>query len=161
MSAVLQWDSDDWRNVRNEKLLGWMCGNRAAVDTVIGLSTIAETWDDLHDGDNPPTKDRINEAFVLALVKLQINEFYKANEAIFYALTVSAINAWMDANELQKSGDTHKRMLAYHLRNYGREITLMAVYRAGGWDHLRRVSLELRAFFEHETFESWEHRHVD
>jgi hypothetical protein len=160
MSAVLEWDSEDWRRLRNEKLLGWMRGNAQAVDTVIALSTIAETWDDLHDGDNQPSKDRINKAFTLALVKLQVNEFYKANEALFYALTVTAINAWMDANELQNSENVNERMMAFGLRNLGHEITMLAVFRATNWEQLRSVSLEIRRFFVHETYYSWEHRHA-
>lgn len=153
------WDSSEWRKLRDEKLLAWMNGNVQAVETVIALSSIAETWDDLHDGDKPVESGRISAAFINALVKLQVNEFYKANEAIFYALTVAAINAWMDANELQRSRDAAHRMMAFYLRNFGHEITMMAVFRAGGWEHLRSVSLEIRLFFEHEVFQDWEHRH--
>ena len=138
-----------------------MNGNVQAVETVIALSSIAETWDDLHDGDKPVEKARLNAAFVDALVKLQVNEFYKANEAIFYALTVAAINAWMDANELQSSDAVDERMMAFYLRNFGHEITMMAVFRAGGWEHLRRVSLDIRMFFVHEHFAGWEFRHAE
>ena len=159
MSAVLAWDSEEWRRVRNAKLLGWMNGNAEAVDTVLALSTIAETWDDLHDGDKQPTRERINEAFTLALVHLQLNAFYKANEAIFFGLIVASINAWLDANHLQGSSRTSERLMAFSLRNIGHEITMAAAFRAGGWEHLRRVSLEMRTFFAHESFDTWEHRH--
>ena len=160
MTAVLQWDSEDWRRVRNVKMLEWMRGNAQAVDTVLALSTIAETWDDLHDGDKTPSKERVNEAFTLALVKLQVNEFYKANESLFYALIITSINAWMDANALQNSPNENHRMMAFYLRNFGHELTMLAVFRAGGWEHLRRVSLEIRLFFENGTYQDWEHRHA-
>ena len=161
MSAVPQrteptWDSLEWRDIRDENLLRWLNGNREAADTVVALSTISETWDDLVDLDNVPDKTRINEAFTLALVGLHVNEFYKLNEHLFYALTVVAINAWMDANELVKSPILAKRQLAFHLRNFGHEITMMAVFRACGWERLREVSLEVRDFWGHEDFASWD-----
>ena len=137
-----------------------MRGNKEAVDTVLALSTIAETWDDLHDGDKPPSKDRINEAFTLALVKLQVNDFYKANEALFYSQIVTSINAWMDSNQMQDSTDGHQRMLAWFLRSIGHEIASLAAFRVGGWEHMRRVSLEMRLFFQHETLETLEKRHA-
>ena len=160
MSAVLKWDSNEWRKVRDANLLVWMCGNQSAVDVVVTLSTIAETWDDLYDGDKKVPRDRLNEALSMALVKLQVNAFYKSNEAIFWSLTVAAINAWMDANELQESNLRQERMLAFHIRNFGYEIASMAAFRTGGWEHLRRVSLEMRRFFAHEDYDSWEHRHA-
>lgn len=158
-SPALAWDSDAWRKLRNAKLLDWMAGNANAVATVLALSTIAETWDDLYDGDNPPDRARVNEAFTLALVELQANDFYMANMAIFYGLVVATINAWMDSNALAKSADRRDRMLAYHLRNFGHEITCVAAFRAGGWDHLRRVSLEIRAFFANDDFDLWDANH--
>lgn len=158
-SAILNWDSDEWRALRNEKLLVWMCGKQEAVDVVVALSTIAETWDDLYDADKSVAKDRLNQAFVLMLVKLQTNEFYKSNEALFYALTVTAINAWMDANELQGSNLNSERMMAFYLRNFGIEIAMLAAFRCGGFDHLRKVSLGIRKFFAHEDFAGWDANH--
>ncbi|HLC08972.1 MAG TPA: hypothetical protein VJK06_06775 [Methyloceanibacter sp.] len=157
--APLKWDSVEWRQHRDERLLGWMKGNVDAVNTVIALSTIAETWDDLHD-DEAPSKDRINAAFTLALVKLQVNDFYKANEALFFSQIVTSINGWMDANELQSSASESERMHAWFLRSLGHEITHLAAFRVGGWEHMRKVSMEMRHFFMHERFDEWEYRHV-
>ena len=157
----MTWDTPPWRAERDAKLLEWCCGNQAAVDTVLALSTIAEVWDDLHDGDAQVSAEMVNRAFTLAMVKLQVNDFYKANESLFYALTVTAINAWLDANELQRSENQSERMMAFYLRNFGIEIVMMAIFRSGGWEHLRRVSLEVRAFFDHEEFVVYEkERHV-
>lgn len=154
------WDTPEWRTERDERLLAWMCGNQAAVDTVLALSTIAEVWDDLYDGDKSTDKELLNRAFTLALVKLQVNDFYKTNEALFYALTVTSINAWLDANAWQKSGEERQRMMAFFLRNLGIEMVMLAVFRAGGWDHLRKVSLEIRTYFDHETFQHWNLEHA-
>ena len=159
-APVLKWDSEAWRAMRNANLKAWMLGNVDAVDTVIGLSTIAETWDDLADGDVKPTVERVNEAFTLALITLQGNVFYKANEALFYSQIVTSVNAWMDANELQGSRVKHERMMAFFLRNIGQEIAQLAAFRVGGWEHMRKVSIEMRRFFFHETFDSWSDRHA-
>ena len=157
---MARWDTPEWRTERDAKLLAWMCGNKDAVDTVLALSTIAEVWDDLYDGDKPTPKEMVNRAFSLALVDLQVNEFYKANEALFYALTVTSINGWLDANEWQRSVAERERMTAFYLRNLGIEIVMLAVFRAGGWEHLRKVSLEIRSYFDHEEFKHWNLEHA-
>ncbi len=156
----LNWDSKDWRTLRNEKLLPWMAGNVDAVNCVIGLSTISETWDDLIDRDKQVGPDLINEAFVTAGITLQLNPFYKQNEMLFYAVTVAGINAWMDATAMQKSDEEKWRMLSFYTRNYAYEIMSIAAFRAGGWEHLRKVSLEMRQFFAIESYQEWEHRHA-
>jgi hypothetical protein len=155
----VKWDSEPWRELRDANLLRWMAGNADAVACFVALSTICETWDDLVDRDKPVGDAQINEAFTLALINLQVNPFYKANEALLYALIVAGTNAWMDANALQSSPDVKWRMLAFYLRNTAYELASICAFRAGGWQHLRAISLEMRQFFAHESYAEWEHRH--
>jgi hypothetical protein len=155
MSATRQ---VEWIALRDAKMLRWMADNQEAVDAVNTITGICDVWDDLIDGDRVVTAAAINTAFTKALVGLHQNAFYKRHEAQFFGLMVIGINAWLDANELQNSALEKWRMLAFYLRTFGFEIAHLAAMLAGGFDHMRRVSMEMRTFFENETYAEWEHR---
>ena len=152
----MTWDSDAWRNTRDVKLLHWMLGNEDAVRVCTQTSHIAEVWDDIKDGDRRPTEYEVAHAFESAMIRLQTNPFYLANHAMLTAVIVIAVNAWHDSEDL-KQGDIDHRMHAFFLRNMGLEIASMCAFLVGGYDHMRKVSLEMREFFRHEGFKEWEH----
>lgn len=150
----MNWDSPDWRKARDAKVLHWMCGNEDAVRVCVQTSHIAEVWDDLKDGDKKPTEREIAHAFESMMIRLQTNPFYLQNHAMLTAIIVVAINAWHDANAWENE-EGWKRQDAFYLRNMGIEIATMCAFLTGGYDHLRRVSAEMREFFHHETYEAW------
>jgi hypothetical protein len=148
----------DWLALRDQKMLGWMAGNQEAVDAVNTICAICDVWDDLVDRDKPVSPEDINSAFTKAFIGLQLNSFYKRYESQYFAVVTVGINAWLDANELQKSSAEKWRMLAFYIRTFGFEISHLSAFLAGGWDHLRRVSMDMRMFFETESYPEWEHR---
>jgi len=150
---------DDWLVIRDEKMLAWMAGDQQAVEAVNTICSICDVWDDLVDKDKEVSEADVNAAFTKALIGLQMNGFYKRHEPYFFPLLVTGINAWLDANALQASPSDKWRMLAFYIRTFGFEIAHLAAFLAGGWDHLRKVSLEMRMFFETESYSEWEHRH--
>jgi hypothetical protein len=150
------WDTPQWRELRDQRLIRWL-RDPDAVACVLTLSGIAEVWDDIIDNDNPAPA-RVNRAFTDALVSLQFNPFYTRHQNMILPVVVVGINAWLDANELE-GGDTNQRMQAFYLRNYSYEVASIIAACALGWDGLRAVSLEMRSFFSHETYQEWEHRH--
>ena len=154
-----EWDSGEWRKVRNRKLREWLLGDVHAVDSILTLSQISETWDDIVDGE-PVTPDAVNAAFVAAVVTLGRNPFYQRNKAFLDGILMVGINAWLDSTELERKPDEASRMYAFFLRNYCYELTSAHAYLVGGWAHMRKVSHEMRLFFTHETYAQWEHRHV-
>jgi len=64
----------------------------------------------------------------------------------------------MDADELIESDSEKMRQLAFHIRNYTTEILNICVFLVGGMAHLRKVSMEIREFFTHESYSEWEHK---
>ena len=155
----MNWDSDTWRNPRDAKLLHWMLGNEDAVRVCVQTSHIAEVWDDLKDKDREPSDREIAHAFESAMIRLQTNPFYLQNHAMLTAIITLAINAWHDSEDLRQ-GDTEHLIQAFVLRNMGIEIAVMCAFLVGGYDHMRKVSLEMREFFRHETFEQWSAEHA-
>lgn len=151
----MSWDTPEWRHVRDTKLREWMLGNEHAVRVCTQISHIAEVWDDLVDGDRKPADAEVSHAFQSAMVHLQTNPFYMANHGMLMGVIVVAINAWHDANDM-KDGPAHERMLAFFLRNLGIEVAILCAFLVGGYDHMRKASLEIRRFFHHETYEEWQ-----
>lgn len=161
MSAVaekLEWDSQAWRALRDRRLAEWLRGDADAVECFIQLSTISETWDDLIDRDKPVADAQIHEVFSCALIRLQTNRFFLANHAAIMSAVITGVNAWMDANELETRATEKERALAFYIRNYCYEMLSVMVFAVGGWDWLRKVSLEMRMFFQHESYGQWEKR---
>lgn len=158
MSEELIWDSPAWRKQRDGSLLRWMRGNHDAMRCVMSLGTVSEVWDDLIDKDKPLTEEHIHSGMMSALVFLNENPFWQAHSARFMPVIIVGINAWMDANELEKDPTKKARALAFYIRNYFYEVSSVGAYCAGGWQWLRSVSLEMRMFFQHESYFTWEKR---
>lgn len=161
LQAADDFDAPAWRERRDAKLLEWFRGDAAAVSCVLKLGTIAEVWDDLVDQDTPvPVQPgHINMVFILALLELPTDPFWHKHVGFLFPILVVSINAWLDANDLEKDPLIKWRQLAFHLRNTMTELVPAVAYCIGGLDLMRAVSLEARQFFAHETFDQWEHRH--
>jgi hypothetical protein len=160
MDERMKWDGAAWREVRDAKLLDWMLGNQPAVDAFLMLSRISEVWDDLIDGE-PVDPEDVHGAFVDALVRLQGNPFYRQHEGILMGVVIAGINAWLDSVQLETTPTEAARMHAFYLRNFAYELINVCAFAVGGWRHMRAVSADMRAFFTHETYAQWEHRHAD
>lgn len=142
----MTYDSKEWRAERDEKLLGWFGGNRSALDFIVTLSSIAELWDDLVDGDKLPSRAEIDQIFIGALVVLPTNEFFNQNKSFFMPLILQAINAWRDSVELEKEG-AKGRAYALTLRDTHLLMAPMIVMLLRGEDAARKVSLEMWKYF--------------
>jgi hypothetical protein len=150
-----EWDSEAWRLERDRKLREWI-KNESAVQCVIMLSGISELWDDLIDEEVVP-EQRVHRAFVQAIVGLQFNAFWSDHKHMLMPVVIVAINAWMDANVMQRAEDRNERILAYSLRNLTYELASMAAFCVSGWEGMRDVSLEMRRFFINDRYDDWEH----
>lgn len=142
----MTYDSKEWRAERDEKLLGWFGGNRSALDFIVTLSSIAELWDDLVDGDKLPSRAEIDQIFIGALVVLPTNEFFNQNKSFFMPLILQAINAWRDSVELEKEG-AKGRAYALTLRDTHMLMVPMIVMILRGETIARAVSLEMWKYF--------------
>lgn len=153
------WDSVAWRVQRDRLLLEWMAGDVHAVRFLVDLSSLVETWDDLIDRDRAVGDSEIHGAFTTALIGFNLNPFYRTHQDRLLPLLITCINAWMDSVPMQRGDDAHERMWAFFLKDLGRELFIFCAFLAGGFDHMRSVSMAMRRFFTHETYDVWEHRH--
>lgn len=149
-----KFDSPEWREARDLQLLRWLQGNKDALNFLLTLFNIAEVWDDIIDGDTPDSSE-VHQAFMDAMFGLNSNPFYVKHVGHLQPLMLAGINAWLDSTELEKETDTWSQTWAYALRDWYMELVAACAYIVGGFDHMRRISLEARRFFQAETLEEF------
>ena len=145
--------NSEWVIERDQKREEWFCGNQDAVKFVTDFMNCAETWDDLIDEDYVPD-DRIHDAFERALIGFNTNPFFVNNRLYLMAIIIHTINAYHDS-EILKTGNEREKFIAFHLRNFGLEVYQACALLTGGYEHLRKVSPEMRSFFCFENYSDW------
>jgi len=149
-----EFDTEDWRKLRDTKLLEWT-GDTSAVWFIRQFGDICEVFDDLIDKDKPVTDADIARTLFVALTELPINPFFDKYKYQLIPIIVTGINAWLDANKLEK-GSPNDRAFSYVLRDWYAEVIAYVVYICRGRDYMRAVSMEVRSFFtHHETLEQY------
>lgn len=129
-------------DVFRAKVFGWMRGHQDAVDLIVALHHIVETWDDLVDKDAEVPSDGINRAFHAALVDIPRNRFYQDHFALLNPIIESAILDWYAANDCEKAKNYET---AWALANDGLSVAVMCARIIGGTEWARTVSVEIRA----------------
>ncbi len=150
----LEFDSEGWRASRDQKLLEWV-GDRAAVAFVLSFFDMCEVFDDLIDKDKPVTDEDIIRTLFTSLVDIPMNPFFAKYRNELVPVIITGINAWLDANKLEKGSDNDK-VFAYVLRDWYAELVSFVIYLTRGRHYLRDVSMDVRTFFtHHETLDQY------
>lgn len=134
------------KNARDEKFIAWAVkGNRDAIEALKILGFVAHLWDDLVDGDRVRTAEEISRAFWMLLVDLPSNPFWRAVDGQMVPVLREGINAWLDANVLEKrKGDETAVVQAFTLRTAYNMLLTSAAYIVGGYEWMRTVSMAVR-----------------
>lgn len=144
-----EFDTQAWRELRNRKLREWV-GNDDAVQFILAFAEVCEVWDDLIDKDKPIDDDRINSVFWTLLAEMPLNPFFDRFKANLIPILSTGINAWLDANELEKRGTENDLVFAYVLRDWYMEFVSFVIMLTRGRAYMREVSMEVRRFFTHQ-----------
>lgn len=128
-----------------EHLMVWLKGCESAIDFILAMHQIAETWDDLIDGDRETTPKAINAAFYTSLITLPRNPFYQQHFHELSPIVESAILDWHTANALEKRNSGDDLRTAYTLRCGAQMLTVMSARIIGGQDWAQNVNLEIRS----------------
>ena len=127
-------------------------GDLEAVDMVMMLIEISNTWDDIVDGDKPSELE-INKAFTMCLIHLPNNGFYIDNQYELRPIILSTILKWTDANKLERNKEhLHK---AYMLRAGLYDIIAHVAFLIGGEDWYNEVGVSIRKLYG-EDFKIYE-----
>ena len=158
---IPEFDTDQWRTLRNDKLEEWL-QDEAAVDYVLSVSDLCEVFDDLIDGDKEVTPADIHRTLFTALVDLPANPFFHRHASALIPVHLTGIVAWLDANRLEKSENTNDRIFGYALRDQYMDCLLMAVCLTRGRETMLKLTAEIRHFFTaHESFEAYDAKLTD
>jgi len=150
----LEFDTPQWQELRNLKLAEWT-QDPHAVHFVIQFGDTCELFDDLIDKDKPIPDEHVIRVLFAVLTEMPLNPFFEKHKHRLIPVIVTGINAWLDANALEKGTDNDK-VFAYVLRDWYAELIAYVIYLTRGRDYMRSVSMQVRNFFtHHETLEQY------
>jgi hypothetical protein len=147
--------SQEWCEKRDLKHADWFLGNVQACDFIHTVMSAIEFTDDLIDKDKPIDNDIIMRNMMALLIRLPNNDFFINNRQHMSVILIHAASAFIDSEALKTSEDERHKLLAFHLRNFALELYHATAFCVGGWEHLRKVSVEMREFFAVETYKEW------
>lgn len=153
----LEFDTYEWQQLRNQKLQEWI-GDPHAISFILAFADACELFDDIIDRDKPIDDGHAVRVLFSLLTELPLNPFFDAFKQQLIPILITGINAWLDANELEK-GTNNDQVFAYVLRDWYMEFVSYVIYLARGRDFMRGVSMEVRRFFtHHETLEAYQEK---
>lgn len=106
-------------------------GDADAVQLARLVNRVAETWDDLIDGD-PVSAQGVNAAFIAAMAEIPANPFYRRHESRLAPVIASAVTHWLIANRFERDGDAAGLERAHVLRYLGVAVWVSIAECIGG-----------------------------
>ncbi|WP_019558468.1 hypothetical protein [Thioalkalivibrio sp. ALE12] len=143
----MEFDSEGWRQERNRRLHEWV-QNEDAVRFILDWADACELFDDIVDRDKEIPEEHAVRVLFNVFTELPINPFFDRFKYQLIPLLVTGINAWLDANRLER-GSENDRVFAYVMRDYYMEFVSFVIYLTRGRDVMRSLSMEIREFFTH------------
>lgn len=147
--------TQEWVALRDKKHVEWFFGNKQALEFIAIIFEAIEFTDDLIDQDVEISQDRIIINMMNLMITLPNNDFFISNRAYFTPILVHTLSSWIDSEILKHSKDERHKMLAFHLRNTALELYHATAFLLGGFEHLRKIGVEMRTFFALETYKEW------
>lgn len=140
--------------------LEWFGGNQDALNMYRMFVDLAHTWDDWVDGDYVDDQ-RINNAFLICLVYLPANPFYRAIQEQILPMWLTVVSAYNTANTFEQEGDAHGLEIAHTLRYAAGNIIAYAVHVCVGPEEAKEVMPEVWKNIVHERFDDYREEHAD
>jgi len=141
--------------ISQEGKLEWFGGNQDALNMFRMFVDLAHTWDDLVDRDKPVDDDRINNAFLIALVYLPANPFYQQIQRDIMPMWLTVVSAYQTANFFERAKDEHGVEIAHTLRYAAGNIIAYAVHVCVGPDKAKEVLPEIWKDIVYERFDAY------
>lgn len=141
--------------------LEWFGGNADALQVYQALVDLAHTWDDLVDKDKDVTEADINRSFLICLVYLQTNPFYRQIQDQIIPMWVSVVSAYETANKFEKDKDEHGIEIAHNLRYAAGHIIAYMIHVCVGADKAKEIMPEVWKTMVPERIEDYRKEHLD
>jgi hypothetical protein len=141
--------------------LEWFGGNQDALNMYRMFVDLAHLWDDLVDKDNDASEDDINNAFLICLVYLPANPFYRSIQDQIFPMWLTVVSAYQTANKFEREKDPHGLEIAHGLRYAAGNIMAYAVHVCVGPEKAKEVLPEMWKSVFHERFDEYRKEHLD
>jgi len=141
--------------------LEWFGGNQDALNMYRMFVDLSHLWDDLVDKDKEATEDDINNAFLICLVYLPANPFYRSIQDQILPMWLTVVSAYQTANKFQKDKDPHGIEIAHSLRYAAGNIMAYAVHVCIGPERAKEVLPDMWKSVFHERFDDYRKEHLD
>lgn len=144
-----------------EGKLEWFGGDQDALNFFRMFVEHAHTWDDLVDKDKEVSEDRINNAFLTALVYMPVNPFYQRIQAQILPMWITTVSAYQTANHFEKTKDPHGLEIAHTLRYAAGNIIAYAIHVCVGPEKAKLYLPEMWKAVVVERFDDYRKEHTD
>jgi hypothetical protein len=122
---------------------------------------MSHTWDDLVDKDKNVSESEINNAFLIALVYLQANPFYRSIQEQIWPMWMMVVTAYETANKFEREKDPHGIEIAHSLRYAAGHIIAYAVQVCVGPEKAKDILPEVWKNVFYERFDDYRKEHLD
>ena len=141
--------------------LEWFGGNEDALHMFRMFIQLAHTWDDLVDKDKDTTEAGINNAFLICLVYLPLNPFYRSIQVDIMPMWITVVSAYQTANKYEKDKDAHGVEIAHGLRYASGNIVAYAVHVCVGPEKAAQYMPEVWKAMMVERFDEYREEHLN
>lgn len=141
--------------------LEWFGGNQDALNVYRMFVDLAHLWDDLVDKDKDVAEDAINNAFLICLVYLPANPFYRQIQEAVLPMWLTVVSAYQTANKFERDKDPHGIEIAHGLRYAAGNIMAYAVHVCVGPEKAKEILPEMWKAVFYERFDEYRKEHLD
>lgn len=141
--------------------LEWFGGNQDALNMYRMFVDLAHLWDDLVDKDVAVSAAEINNAFLICLVYLQANPFYRSIQEYIWPMWISVVSAYDTANQFEKAKEAHGVEIAHNLRYAAGHIIAYAVHVCVGAEEAKKIMPEVWKSVVHERYDEYRKEHLN
>ena len=144
-----------------EGKLEWFGGNQDALNMYRMLVDLAHTWDDLVDKDRELPVDHINNSFLIALVYMPANAFYRSIQEQIMPMWLTVVSAYEVANKFEQDKDEHGVEIAHNLRYAVGHIVAYMVQVCVGYEKSKEIMPEVWKSIVFERFDDYRKEHLN
>ena len=141
--------------------LEWFGGNEYALQMYRMLVDLVHTWDDLIDKDREVSEQEINNAFLIALVYMPSNPFYRQIQEHVMPMWVTVLSAYEVANKFERDKDAHGLEIAHNLRFAAGHVVSYMVQACVGYEKSREIMPEIWKAIVDERFDDYRKEHLN
>jgi hypothetical protein len=147
--------------MNTEGKLEWFGGNQDALNVFRMFVDLSHLWDDLVDKDKDATEDDINNAFLICLVYLPANPFYRSIQDQILPMWLTVVSAYQTANKFERDKDTHGIEIAHSLRYAAGNIVAYMVHVCVGPEKAKEFLPDMWKTVFFERYDNYRKEHLD